>query len=201
MELSAPRPYEALLDCIHSTFTGGQSRAARAVHLHLLETYWQIGQHIVEFEQQGELRADYGSGLISRLAKDLTVRHGRGFSQSNLKAMRHFYLVYPKGQTLSDLLRWSHVVELLKIDDSLERGFYLKQMCTEGNAEGDAEPIDTIRSRRKADLLVEYATYGMNSQVVVQQYQLSLRNREELRRERERPLAMIAPPHRDKVAE
>jgi hypothetical protein len=196
VELSAPRPYEALLDRIHSTFTGGQSRAARAVHLHLLETYWQIGQHIVEFEQQGELRAEYGSGLISRLARDLTVRHGRGFSQSNLKAMRHFYLAYSKGQTLSDLLSWSHVVEILKIDDPLERGFYEKQMCTEENAEGDAEPIGIILSRHKAERLDEYATFGMNSQLFVQLY---LPNREELRREHERTLGMIDDPHQHKV--
>ena len=201
MELSAPRPYEALLDRIHSTFTGGQSRAARAVHLHPLETYWQIGQHIVEFEQQGELRAEYGSGLISRLARDLTVRHGRGFSQSNLKAMRHFDLAYPKGQTRSDILSWSHVVELLKIDDPLERGSYQKRMCTEGNAEGDAEPINTILSRRKDDLRVEYATYGMNNQLIVQQSQRHFPNREEHRRKLERTLGRIDHPHRDEVGE
>jgi hypothetical protein len=96
-----------------------------------METYWQVGQQIVEFEQGGQAKAEYGAGLISRLAKDLTLRHGRGFSRSNLKGMRQFYLAYPKSQTLSGFLSWSHVLELLKIDDPLERGFYEQQMLVE----------------------------------------------------------------------
>jgi hypothetical protein len=114
-----------------STLTTGQSRTVRAVNLHLMETYWQVGQQIVEFEQGGQAKAEYGAGLISRLAKDLTLRHGRGFSRSNLKGMRQFYLAYPKSQTLSGFLSWSHVLELLKIDDPLERGFYEQQMVVE----------------------------------------------------------------------
>jgi hypothetical protein len=114
-----------------STLTTGQSRSVRAVNLHLMETYWQVGQQIVEFEQGGQAKAEYGAGLISRLAKDLTLRHGRGFSRSNLKGMRQFYLAYPKSQTLSGFLSWSHVLELLKIDDPLERGFYEQQMLVE----------------------------------------------------------------------
>ena len=89
----------------------------RAVNTQLIETYWQVGQHIVEFEQNGKIRADYGKALITSLAKDLNLRHGKGFSRSNLIRIRQFYLIYPKGATLSHLLSWSHYVELLKIDD------------------------------------------------------------------------------------
>ena len=94
----------------------------------LLETYWQVGRHIVEFEQQGKSRAEYGKALLKQLARDLTLRHGRGFSRSNLIRIRQFYLAYPKGATVSHLLTWSHMVELLKIDDPMERGFYERQI-------------------------------------------------------------------------
>lgn len=117
MEMKPADHYEQLLDRIGSTLTTGRGRAMQAVNVHLLETYWRIGQNIVEFEQGGLVRAEYGSGLIPRLSKDLTLRHGKGFSRSNLKSMRQFYLAFPKSQTVSGLLSWSHVVELLKIDD------------------------------------------------------------------------------------
>ena len=110
--------YDRLLNQIGSTLTQGRGRAVQAVNVHLMETYWQVGQHIVEFEQEGQ-------------AKDLTLQLGKGFSRSNLKAKRQFYLTYPKSQTLSGLLSWSHVVELLKVADPLERGFYEKQMALE----------------------------------------------------------------------
>jgi predicted nuclease of restriction endonuclease-like (RecB) superfamily len=69
--------------------------------------------------------------VVVSLAKDLTLRHGRGFSRSNVMMMRAFYLAFPKVQTLSGQLSWSHYVELLSIDDALERGFYEKQAITE----------------------------------------------------------------------
>ena len=101
----------------------------QAVNTHLVATYWQVGRHIIEFEQRGKIRAEYGKALLTSLTKDLSIRHGKGFSRSNIIRVRQFYLAYPKGATLSHLLSWSHIVELLKIDDELERGFY-EQQCT-----------------------------------------------------------------------
>ena len=104
--------------------------AMQAVNAQLIQTYWQVGQHIVDFEQGGKSRADYGKALITNLTKDLSSRHGKGFSRSNLIRVRQFYLAYPKGATLSHLFSWSHIdsVELLKIEDPLKRGFY-EQQC------------------------------------------------------------------------
>ena len=113
--------YHNLLGKISATYTHGQIKATNAVNVQLLETYWQIGQHIVEFEQGGNVRAVYGKALINNLAKDLSLLHGKGFSVSNVKRFRQFYLAYPIGATLSNQLSWSHVVELLKIEDPLER--------------------------------------------------------------------------------
>ena len=122
-----PEDYRYLLATISDTYTSGQVKATQAVNTQLLETYWQIGQHIVEFEQGGNARAEYGKALISTLAKDLSLLHGKGFSASNVKRFRQFYLAYPIGATVSHQLSWSHVVEFLKIDDPLERSFYEKQ--------------------------------------------------------------------------
>lgn len=119
--------YQRLIQQVSQTYLTGQAQALQAVNHQLIETYWKIGQQIVEFEQNGKERAEYGQGLLKQLAQDLTLRHGKGFSRSNLVRMRQFYLAYPISATLSHNLSWSHWVELLKIDDPLERHFYLKQ--------------------------------------------------------------------------
>ena len=85
----------------------------------------------MEFEQGGKARAEYGKALISKLASDLSLRHGKGFSRSNLTRFRQFYLACPIGATLSHQLGWSMMVELLKIDDPLERSFYEQQALRE----------------------------------------------------------------------
>lgn len=93
----------------------------------MVKTYWLIGQHIVEFEQKGNEKAEYGTQLFERLSKDLTQVYGKGFSRSNLLYMRKFYLVFPISETLSHLLTWSHYFEILKADSELEIRFYRKQ--------------------------------------------------------------------------
>ncbi|QTR51655.1 MULTISPECIES: PDDEXK nuclease domain-containing protein [Thiothrix] len=123
------KPYDALIATITSTYDQGRLRAVQAVNVQLLETYWQIGRHIVEFEQAGSAKAGYGKSLIKQLATDLTLRFGKGFSRSNLIRIRQFYLLYPKGASLPHFLTWTHVVEFLKIDDPLERSFY-EQQCS-----------------------------------------------------------------------
>jgi hypothetical protein len=123
--------YQALVDRISAVYAQGQLQAHRAVNEHLTRTFWQIGHDIVEFEQGGQTRAAYGQALITNLSRDLRLRHGKGFSRSNVIRARQFYLAYPKGATLSHLLSWSHAVELLKIDDPLERSFYEQQCARE----------------------------------------------------------------------
>ena len=71
--------------------------AARSVNAVMTAAYWMIGQHIVEFEQSGEERAEYGTALIKRLAEDLKQRFVRGFGAANLSQMRRFYLLWPSG--------------------------------------------------------------------------------------------------------
>jgi hypothetical protein len=130
-EITAEPAYNALLGRISEVYVAGQVRATQAVNVHLTETYWQIGHDIVEFEQGGKARAEYGKNLIKNLSRDLTLRHGKGFSRSNVIRIRQFYLTYPKAAKPSHLLSWSHFVELLKLDDPLERSFYEQQAIRE----------------------------------------------------------------------
>ena len=120
-------PYQQLITQIGSLLQNGRQQAAQAVNTILVQTYWHIGQHIVEFEQKGNQRAEYGTQLFERLSKDLTLLYGKGFGRSNLLYMRKLYQCFPISGTLSHLLTWSHYYEILKADNPLEISFYSKQ--------------------------------------------------------------------------
>lgn len=118
--------YDTLVGEIGRLLETARGKAAQAVNTVLVDTYWQMGRYIVEYEQQGRERAEYGSNLLNRLSADLTARYGMGFSKSNLLYIRKFYLTFPKSETVSHLLSWSHYFEILKADDPLEISFYAK---------------------------------------------------------------------------
>jgi predicted nuclease of restriction endonuclease-like (RecB) superfamily len=90
----------------------------------MLSTYWEVGRAIIEGEQNGELKAQYGKRVISELSKRLTIDLGKGYSKSNLYNMRDFYTSYPKFQTPSGKLSWSHYIELSAVKDLDARSFY-----------------------------------------------------------------------------
>ena len=119
--------YRNLLTDIGKLLQQARQQVAYAVNTTMLTTYWAIGQYIVEFEQQGNERAEYGSDLINRLSRDLTERYGKGFSKSNLLYIRKLYVAFPISETVSHLLTWSHYFEILKLDDPLEMNFYIRQ--------------------------------------------------------------------------
>ena len=104
-----------------------RSNVTRQVNSELLNTYWNIGRIICEYEQSNPERADYGKQTLKELAKILTKEFGKGFSRANLYNMRLFYLTYEKIQTLSGKLSWSHYCELLSISDEDKRSFYEKE--------------------------------------------------------------------------
>lgn len=118
--------YNNLLTSIGSTIENARAYASRIVNTTLVKTNWEIGRHIVEFEQQGQERAEYGSELLSRLSKDLTGKYGKGFGRRNILDMRRFYLAYPIWQTVSAKLSWSHYIVLMSITDNIARKFYEK---------------------------------------------------------------------------
>lgn len=119
--------YQDLIDQIGTLLKQGRQKAAQSVNAILVNTYWEIGRYIIEFEQKGEFKSEYGSQLIDRLSKDLTSSFGKGFSRSNIFQIRLFYIKFQKIQTLSGQLTWSHYSEILKAENNLEIGFYSKQ--------------------------------------------------------------------------
>jgi predicted nuclease of restriction endonuclease-like (RecB) superfamily len=92
-----------------------------------LQTNWEIGRVIVEIEQNGSVRAEYGSGLLKALSKELTEELGRGFSRANLANMRKFYQLYPIVQSLIGQLTWTHYLQLITVSDPEARSFYEKE--------------------------------------------------------------------------
>ncbi len=116
-----------LADNIANLVNTAKSQLTQTINTTLVATYWNIGKYIVEFEQHGNRKAQYGTALLSSLAKLLRAKLGKGYSHPNLNNMRKFYLCYPIFQTVSEKLSWSHICELITIDDELERSFYEKE--------------------------------------------------------------------------
>ena len=130
-ELIENKGYKELIENIGSVFNKAKSKIISAINVEMIDAYWKIGKNIIEFEQKGKLKAEYGSKLLLRISKDLKLKYGKGFSRSNLSYMRQFYIKYPNRETVSNKLTWSHYFELLKIDDDLAREFYENQAITE----------------------------------------------------------------------
>ncbi len=130
-ELVKNSGFEKMISNIEVLVNASKSELAISINKVMTVTYWSIGKYIVEFEQDGNAKAKYGKNLLSTISKELTLRLGKGYSRPNLNNMRKFYLKYSDCQTVSDKLSWSHICELIKIDDELERNFYEKECVVE----------------------------------------------------------------------
>ena len=115
-----------LANRISELLISARTKVLQTVNHTMVLTYFEIGRMIVEEEQNGKQRADYGKHIIKSLSERLTKEFGKGFSQRNLEQIRQFYSVYSKTQTLSAEfnLSWSHYMKLMRIDDENERKFY-----------------------------------------------------------------------------
>lgn len=122
------RTYNNLLERIAEILNQARSKVVREINKAQVLAYWEIGREIVEYEQKGKVRAEYGEELLQKLSVDMTARFGRGFSAENLRLMRKFYVTYQKSKTLSakfePQLSWSNYCELLKVEEPLARSFY-----------------------------------------------------------------------------
>ena len=107
--------YHLLIQQISLVVSDAKKQVATTINNALIETYWNIGKYIVEFEQDGNTRAKYGEQLLLNLSKDLSALLGKGFSKSNLFNMRLFYIRFPIFQTASGILSWSHIIEIVNI--------------------------------------------------------------------------------------
>ncbi|MFA4910082.1 MAG: PDDEXK nuclease domain-containing protein [Desulfobacteria bacterium] len=153
--------YSSLITELASLIEQGRMAAVRYVNTALVATYWLMGRRIVEYDQKGKEKAEYGKELLQKLSQDLNKRFGRGFSPDNLEAMRSFYLNYPinisetvsrkleeqNSETVSRnseitlaihplterfTLSWSHYRLLMRLDEPFKREFYEAE-CISGN--------------------------------------------------------------------
>ncbi len=143
--------YKFVLNKISDRIEKGQRDVANAVIKTMLETYWNVGRYIVEYEQNGSGNAIYGEELLKNIAHDLTLRFGKGYSRPNVYNMRQFYKVYSNG--FSDLipLTWSHVCILMRIENDLERSFYQKE-CISSKWD-----VRTLKRQKKSALYLRLA--------------------------------------------
>ncbi len=126
-EMVSRHNMEELYASIRGILATARKKAYSAVNFAMVESYWQIGQQIVENEQRGETRADYGKGVLKELAVRLTAEFGKGFDESNLRYMRLFYRCFPICDTLRHELTWSHYRKLISVENKQARLWYMNE--------------------------------------------------------------------------
>lgn len=140
---SQPAVTNPLYDAIRLIIRGAQKGAYTAVNYAMVRAYWHIGQLIVEDEQKGERRAKYGENLLDEVGRRLNREFGRGFSSTNLKNFRKFFLAFPdgchdgdipvarKGYTVCAELSWSHYRLLMRVEDPAAQGYYIGEAISQ----------------------------------------------------------------------
>lgn len=131
-DLDKPQGTDVLLHRLREFIQGARQKALRAVDAVQVQTCWEIGRHIVEFEQGGASRAEYGTRLLPILAESLTREFGRGFDATNLRHMRVFYQAFPIRDALRPELSWTHYRTLLKVESEAARSWYMAEAADQG---------------------------------------------------------------------
>lgn len=116
-----------LFEVVKTIILDARKKVFRVANNALLESYWEIRRLIVENEQNGEKRADYGKGVLKNLSHQLTLEFGKGYDESNLRNMRSFYRSFPIRDTLRHELSWSHYRLLSRLDSEEKRKYYLSE--------------------------------------------------------------------------
>lgn len=117
---------------IRETLITSRKKAYSAVNSAMVQAYWQIGRIIVEHEQRGSIRAEYGKGMLQEVSERLTEEFGKGFTVTNLKYMRQFYATFPNSHSLRDELTWTHYRLLLKVENEAARQWYMNEAIASG---------------------------------------------------------------------
>jgi len=131
LTLSAEQGLPVLLAELGDLIRQARQQALRTVDAVQVQTCWELGRHIVEFEQGGASRAAYGKRLLPELSKALTVEFGKGFDTSNLRYMRLFYQAFPKRDALRHELSWTHYRTLLRVESEIARQWYMNEAATQ----------------------------------------------------------------------
>ena len=120
-----------LYEAVRQVLQKARQTAYKAVNFTMVQAYWQVGRLIVEDEQNGKARAEYGKKVLEELAGRLTAEFGRGFTMTNLKYMRSFYQAFPIGHALRDELSWTHYRLLIRVEDPEARDWYMNEAAAE----------------------------------------------------------------------
>lgn len=123
--------FPPLLESLRQLIVAARQKVLNAANVAQVVTYWEIGRHIVEFEQGGEARAAYGQRLLTDLAEALTRDFGKGFDASILRYMRLFYHAFPIRDALRHELSWTHYRLLLRVDSPVTREWYLTEAASQ----------------------------------------------------------------------
>ena len=119
--------YQDIYSEIKDALLCSRNQAYSAVNFAMVQVYWQIGRIIVEHEQNGSLRAEYGKAVLQNLSERLTEEFGKGFTVTNLKYMRQFYTAFPNGHALRGELTWTHYRALLRVENEAARNWYVEE--------------------------------------------------------------------------
>ena len=120
-------PYEDIYSEIKETLLLSRNQAYSAVNFAMVQAYWQIGRIIVEHEQNGNVRADYGKAILQELSSRLTKDFGKGFSVRTLQQMKKFYVMFPNTNALRSQLTWTHYRLLLSVENEQARQWYMDE--------------------------------------------------------------------------
>jgi predicted nuclease of restriction endonuclease-like (RecB) superfamily len=126
-----PAGMDVLLRQLRDLIISARQKVVFTVNTLQVQTYWEVGRHIIEFEQNGAHRANYGTKLLDRLAEKLTQEFGKGFDISNLRNMRLFFKAFPIRDALRHELSWTHYRTLLHLDDVQARQWYMTEAATQ----------------------------------------------------------------------
>ncbi len=153
-------PFASVLERIRGILGQARRQALSAVNTEMLRAYWEIGREIVEEEQRGERRAEYGKGLLKALSQQLSSEFGKGFDESNLRYIRGVYLAFPNQDALRHELSWTHYRLLSKVSSDPARAFYLEECIQAGWSTRDLE-------RQIASLLYERLARSRDKEGVI----------------------------------
>lgn len=142
-----------LFNAIKEIITQSRLRVFRIANTALLQSYWHIGKLIIEDEQQGKLRADYGKATLNTLSKQLTLEFGKGFDERNLNNMRAFYRAFPIWYAMRTELSWTHYRLLSRLDSDEKRNFYIAEaIASNWNSRELQRQINTLSFERVIDI-------------------------------------------------
>lgn len=206
--ITQPKIRSELYRNISEILQAARKNAYSAVNFVMVEAYWNIGRLIVEEEQQGKQRADYGTHLIKNLSARLNADFGKGFSEQSLWNMRLFYLKFPILSALRRELTWTHYKILLRIENKNALAYYIEEAAEQNwSVRALERQINSLYYERlltgrnkapvieemqeKDEIIAHYSVLKESKQLFASKYRLILPTEEELKAELEREKRLI----------